>query len=101
LAITGAGGIDPAIRASNPAIPKLIYGALFPMGLFLIVLFGGDLFTGNTMFMTVACLHGRITGFDLLKNWILVFISNFIGCLAGNIHLYLYISYYISYTLLR
>lgn len=47
----------------------------------LIVLFGGDLFTGNTMVMTVAYLHRRITATDLMKNWVLVFISNFIGCI--------------------
>lgn len=45
LSLVAAGGISIEIRQTNPAIPKLIFGALFPVGLFLIVLFGGDLFT--------------------------------------------------------
>lgn len=35
------------------------------------------------MIMTVAYLGQRVTARDLLKNWVLVFISNFIGCIFG------------------
>lgn len=74
-------GIDPNIRLLNPALPKIAFGLCFPIGLVLIVLFGGDLFTGNTMIMTVSYLHNRVTAKQLALNWVLVFFSNFAGCI--------------------
>jgi formate/nitrite transporter len=82
-AMVAASGIDPAIAAANPFVPRFIFSAIFPCGLFFIVLFGGDLFTGNTMLLTVSFLHGKITLADLLKNWVFVFTFNFLGCAFG------------------
>ncbi len=42
---------SPGVLA--PGLVKLAVGATFPVALFLIVIVGGDLFTGNCMYMVV------------------------------------------------
>ena len=43
------------IKASNPGAQKLIYGAFgLPFGLALIVICGGELFTGNAAMLPAA-----------------------------------------------
>ena len=54
--------------------------AVFPVGLMLIVIVGGELFTGNCL-MTFALVQKKITYKDYLKTMIQVFIGNFIGAL--------------------
>lgn len=71
----------PQIAAANPALPRLLSGLAFPLGLFLIVMFGADLFTGNNALAMAACNQRNISPADMLLNWTLVWIGNFIGCL--------------------
>lgn len=54
--------------------------AVFPVGLMLIVIVGGELFTGNCL-MTFALVQKKITYKDYLKTMIQVWIGNFIGAL--------------------
>jgi formate/nitrite transporter len=54
--------------------------AIFPVGLMLIVIVGGELFTGNCL-MTFALIQKKITARDYLKTLVQVFIGNFIGSL--------------------
>ncbi|KAJ3183318.1 hypothetical protein HDU85_002344 [Gaertneriomyces sp. JEL0708] len=74
------GAIPAAARIAWPVLPKLLIGITFPIGIVFIVLFGGELFTGNTMIMIVALLNKKVTIWALLLNWFLVFISNFAAC---------------------
>ncbi len=60
----------------------LLGAAVFPVGLILTVLAGGELLTGNIMTMPVAWFAHRISGFAVLRNWFWVAIANFIGSLA-------------------
>lgn len=53
---------------------------VFPVGLLLNLAHGGELFTGNTMRGTAAVLGGTATVSQLVKNWIVAFCGNFIGC---------------------
>ena len=57
---------------------KCIAGAIFPTGLMLVVLAGGELFTGNTL-LGVALLERRISLFELASNWLFVYAGNFVG----------------------
>jgi len=59
---------------------KVIAGSIFGTGLMLVVVAGGELFTGNTL-MTMAVLQGKIKISTMLKNWTFVYIGNFIGSL--------------------
>ncbi len=59
---------------------KALAGAIFGTGLMLVVLAGGELFTGNTL-MVAAVLNKRISIGTMLRNWAIVYIGNLIGSL--------------------
>lgn len=59
-------------------LAKFLGASVFPVGLMLVVLSGSELFTGNNL-MTMALMDKKISLKGLLRNWILVYISNLIG----------------------
>ncbi|KEF36154.1 formate/nitrite transporter [Schinkia azotoformans MEV2011] len=61
------------------SMPDFIGAALFPLGLILVLVAGGELLTGNFMAVTTARLSGKITTWHIAKNWSVITISNFIG----------------------
>lgn len=63
---------------------RFITGAIFPIGLMMVVLLGTELFTGNALMVTAA-IGSKIKWSALLRNWCLVYIGNFCGavCLAA------------------
>lgn len=65
-----------------------IRASVFPVGLMLIVIVGGELFTGNCL-MTFALLQGKIKVYDYFKSLVQVLLGNFIGCLLIVSLLYL------------
>ncbi len=70
---TSAGG-----DAFQSMVAKLIGSALFPVGLMMVILCGAELFTGNNL-LTLALMDKKITAGGMLKNWVIVYIGNFIG----------------------
>lgn len=62
------------------AIQRVLGGLLFCLGLILVVVAGAELFTGNTMIVMTAASK-RIKWSAVWKNWVVVFIGNFIGAL--------------------
>lgn len=66
---------------ASTGLNKAAMGAVFPIGLMLVVLTGAELFTGNNMFLVVSVLEKRSTLKELLRNWIIVFFANFAGAL--------------------
>ena len=62
---------------------KLLGASLFPVGLMLVVLCGGELFTGNNL-LTLALFDRKISIGGMLKNWFVVYLANLAGsvCLA-------------------
>lgn len=76
--ITSAG----MLKAGAPVgLEKFVFGAVFPVGLIIVVLAGSELFTGNVMFMTLGVLDGSASVGGLAKNWVLSWIFNFVGAL--------------------
>ncbi|MBR3236613.1 formate/nitrite transporter family protein [Candidatus Saccharibacteria bacterium] len=59
---------------------KIVGALIFPVGLIMVVIAGSELFTGNNLMIT-ALLKKEITLKQLLKNWCLVFLGNFLGAL--------------------
>lgn len=59
---------------------KLIGGSVFSVGLMLVVLGGGELFTGNCMMLS-GVLARRISFGYMIRNWIVVYLANFAGSL--------------------
>jgi formate transporter len=56
-------------------------GLAFSMGLILVVIGGAELFTGNNL-IVMAWADRRIGTLALLRNWTLVYVSNFLGAAA-------------------
>ena len=76
LAIVASAGFTQPVGLS-----KFIFGAVFPVGLIIVVLAGSELFTGNVMFMTIGVLDGSASVGGLAKNWVISWIFNFVGAL--------------------
>jgi len=64
---------------AGPAWGHLIMGAVFAVGLTLVVFAGASLFTGVTMYMALAVLRKKATLTDLLQVWVVCWIGNFAG----------------------
>ncbi len=62
-------------------VVKLIGGVCFSLGLILCIVCGADLFT-STVLIVVAKASGRITWAQLAKNWLNVYVGNFVGALV-------------------
>lgn len=48
--------------------------------LLLIIFMGGELFTGNTMYLTVGLLSGKVKAKQVALNLVVVYFSNWAGC---------------------
>jgi formate transporter len=59
-------------------IIKLLGGLVFCLGLIAVVVAGAELFTGNNLII-MAFASGRVTLFQLLRNWVIVYAGNFVG----------------------
>lgn len=84
----GASSSNLAVHAiSNPGVAKLVAGCIFPVGLMMIVVIGGELFTGDCM-VIFGCYHKNISVWALIKLLIIVWISNMLGSLilAGLVY---------------
>lgn len=77
----GAGGALPY------GITKLLAGLVFCLGLILVVVGGAELFTGNTL-ITMAWASRKITTAALIRNWVIVYIGNFVGSVVTAVLLF-------------
>jgi formate transporter len=64
----------------NIGLAKLVAGIIFPVGLILVLMAGAELFTGNSL-LIIAFLEKRITLKQILRNWVVVWCTNFIGAI--------------------
>jgi formate/nitrite transporter len=71
------------------ATGQLLGGLAFSLGLILVVVAGAELFTGNNL-LAMAWADGKITAFELIKNWAVVCCANFIG--AAGLALLVFLS---------
>jgi len=72
---------SPTLTQANPGLSKFLFGAVFPVGIIMIIIAGAELFTGNVGLITPACLTGAAKWKNLLRNWGVVYVGNFIGSL--------------------
>jgi len=66
---------------------KVIGGAVFSVGLVLVVIAGAELFTGNII-MVIGSMSRLYSIWKLLKNWVIVYIGNFIGAVLYAVLVY-------------
>ncbi|HLF91736.1 MAG TPA: formate transporter FocA [Anaerolineales bacterium] len=71
----GAAGVLPF------GVSKLLTGFVFCLGLILVIVGGAELFTGNNL-IVMAWAGGKVTTGQLFRNWVIVYIGNFIGSIG-------------------
>jgi formate transporter len=64
--------------ALSVGLTKLIGGFVFSLGLILVIITGAELFTGNNL-IVMAFVSRKITFYQLLRNWGIVFAGNLVG----------------------
>lgn len=80
IALGGATSSTAVHAISNVGIARTLAGAIFPVGLMMIVFVGGELFTGNCL-IVMDVLGKKVTGRACARNLIVVWFSNLIGAL--------------------
>lgn len=74
-------GVNNGTMNASPGMGRLALGVFFPSALFLIVIAGGELFTGNVMYLSSA-FYGKKAGLpQLAKSWFFSYFGNLVGCL--------------------
>jgi len=63
---------------------RLLGGIAFSLGLILVVVGGAELFTGNN-FIVMAWAENKVTTAQLIRNWSIVYIANFIGAVGAAV----------------
>ena len=80
LSILVAGGM-PGVAASNPGIVKFMAGAMFPLGLVLVVIAGAGLFTSDCATLPFAYWQKKINLTQVIKIGGIGYLANFLGAL--------------------
>lgn len=84
----GAATSNTAVHdIANVGIARVVAGVIFPVGLIMIVLCGGELFTGNSL-MVMSALDKKLSWRKLIKNYFVVYLSNMAGALIIDVLVY-------------
>lgn len=78
IAVAGISATTVAVSVTEASVAKFLGALVFPGGLIMVLIAGSELFTGNCL-LIIPLLQKKITVFEMLKNWIIVYIGNFIG----------------------
>jgi hypothetical protein len=82
LLMLTVGGNCGGLASTNPGLKAIVSGLFgLPFGLLMVVVAGGELFTGNTALVTAAVLEGKATWGGLAKNWSVSYLGNLVGSL--------------------
>jgi formate/nitrite transporter len=73
--------VTASLSISLEGLSSLIGASVFPIGLILTLLAGGELLTGNMMAVPLARMAGKLRTKQVIVNWFLVTVSNFLGAL--------------------
>lgn len=80
IAIGGSSSSAATYGIANTGLAKTLAGAIFPVGLILVVLIGGELFTGDCL-MIFGVFGKRVKVIDVIRVLCVVFIFNMVGSL--------------------
>jgi len=78
VAINTPDGTAAFVTALPYGVTRLLAGIVFSLGLILVVVGGAELFTGNNL-IVMAWASGKVSTAALLRNWVIVYIGNFVG----------------------
>lgn len=84
-AYIGLGALYYVLVRADPtlgfAARQVLGGAVFSLGLLMVVVAGAELFTGNNL-LVMAWAASRISTRELLRSWLIVFCGNFLGAVG-------------------
>lgn len=78
VALGGVSSTAVAVSLSEASFGKFLGACIFPGGLTMVLLAGSELFTGNAL-LVIPLLEKEIKLSGVFKNWVFVYIGNFIG----------------------
>jgi formate/nitrite transporter len=78
LAVTVTAGLDPEVWGG---LTTFFSGAVFSLGLILVVIAGSELLTGNMALVPLAAMRGRASFKDMAHNFSFVLLGNLLGAL--------------------
>lgn len=84
MSVTAADGSAAFTTGFPYGVTRLLSGLVFCLGLILVVVGGAELFTGNNL-IVMAWASGKVSGRALLRNWVVVYLGNFIGSIGTAI----------------
>lgn len=73
--------VTATLTGNVEGLSSLIGASVFPIGLVLTLLAGGELLTGNMMAVPIAKMANKISTRQVIYNWFLVTVSNFVGAI--------------------
>ncbi len=82
-AFIALGGVASNVAVHNitdVGLARTLAGAIFPVGLMLVVFTGSELFTGNCL-MLMSVLDKKIKVIQMIRNLVVVYFSNLVGAL--------------------
>ncbi len=88
MALTSLDGTVAFNTGLPYGVTRLLTGFAFSLGLILVVVGGAELFTGNNL-IVMAWANGKVTGRALLRNWVVVYLGNFVGSLGTVVLMFL------------
>ncbi len=80
IALGGVASNVAVHNIENVGLARTLAGAIFPVGLMLVVFTGSELFTGNCLMLT-ALLDKKIKALQIIRNLVVVYFSNLVGAL--------------------
>ncbi|MBN2149228.1 MAG: formate transporter FocA [Anaerolineales bacterium] len=78
MASTTPDGATSLLTSLPYGVTRLLTGLAFCLGLILVVVGGAELFTGNNL-IVMAWASRKVTTLALLRNWLIVYLGNFVG----------------------
>lgn len=81
VALAGIGATTGMATVEDPSLAKLISSVIFPAGLTMIIIGGGELFTGDCL-LSIGYLSKTVRPLAMLRVLVVVYLGNFVGSLA-------------------
>ena len=78
IALGGLGSQIASVCAPDPSTGRLVSSVVFPIGLFMVLVGGAELFTGNCLIL-IPVLSKKATVAGMLRNWVIVYLGNLVG----------------------
>ncbi|MCR4822046.1 MAG: formate/nitrite transporter family protein [Treponema sp.] len=78
IALGGLGSQIVSCGVVPQALGRVLSGMIFPVGLAMVIIAGGELFTGNCL-LFIPVLDHQISVMDLVKNLSIVYVGNLVG----------------------